>query len=46
MRVGTWNVNGLNEEQKRCEIVNEFNESGLDVLGLQDALDRGGNGWA
>ena len=36
MRVGSWNVNGVNEEQKRREIVNEFNESGMDVLGLQE----------
>ena len=44
--IGSINVNGLNEERKRREVVEEFNESGLDVLGVQEThlLGKGEGG--
>ena len=36
MKVGTYNVNGMNEVGKRREVIECFNESDLDVLGLQE----------
>ena len=36
LKIGSLNVNGINNEQKRKEVVVQFSESDLDVLGLQE----------
>ena len=58
IRIGTYNVNGVNDVCKRRELIEWFNESGMEVLGVQEThlvgegVDgrnsewEGLNGWA
>ena len=39
MRVGTWNVRGVNDEGKMCEVLQVFEESKLDVCGLTNKIE-------
>ena len=36
LKIGTFNANGMNERQKRRMVIEDFNESELDVLGIQE----------